>query len=113
WAAEPAHGDEEAVLEHRVRTALRRHGVLFRAIAQSERLPWRDALGLLRRLEMREDVRGGRFVEGFGGEQFALPEAVAVLGRSSVRDAVLDIELPAADPLMRLMHLKVDVELAA
>jgi len=41
--------------------------------------PWREVLWALRRLEARGDVRGGRFVSGFSGEQFALPEAVDAL----------------------------------
>ena len=41
--------------------------------------PWRDLLRVYRRLEARGDIRGGRFVAGFSGEQFALPEAVGML----------------------------------
>ena len=57
---------------------LARYGVLFRdLLARESNAPkWRELLGILRRLEARGEVRGGRFVTGFGGEQFALPEAV-------------------------------------
>ncbi len=63
---------------------LRRYGVVFRAILQKESLlpPWRALLAHLRRMEDRGEVRGGRFVDGFSGEQFALPEAVGLLRRS-------------------------------
>jgi len=60
---------------------LRRYGVVFRAVIQREILlpPWRDLLNYLRRMEDRGEVRGGRFVDGFSGEQFALPEALGLL----------------------------------
>ena len=63
------------------RTLLARYGVVFRALLGREDLlpPWRELLWTLRRLEARGEVRGGRFVTGFSGEQFALPEAVARL----------------------------------
>jgi ATP-dependent Lhr-like helicase len=60
---------------------LKRYGVVFRAVLQRETLlpPWRDLLHALRRLEDRGEVLGGRFVDGFSGEQFALPEAAGLL----------------------------------
>ena len=60
---------------------LSRWGVVFRdlVIRDSLRLPWRDVQWALRRLEDRGLVRGGRFVAGFSGEQYALPEAVEQL----------------------------------
>jgi ATP-dependent Lhr-like helicase len=60
---------------------LRRYGVVFRAVIQREALlpPWRELLHYLRRMEDRGEVRGGRFVDGFSGEQFALPEALGLL----------------------------------
>ena len=63
-------------------------------------LPWRDVLWALRRLEARGTIRGGRFVTGFVGEQYALPEAVAALRamRRSPRDGA-EVELSACDPL--------------
>jgi ATP-dependent helicase Lhr and Lhr-like helicase len=70
-----------AAVEKVARTLLARYGVLFRALVARESLlpPWREILWSLRRLEARGEVRGGRFVDGFAGEQFALPEAVAGL----------------------------------
>ena len=60
---------------------LRRYGVVFREVLARESIlpPWRELLGMLRRLEGRGEVRGGRFVTDFLGEQFALPIAVESL----------------------------------
>ena len=62
---------------------LRRYGVVFRGLAlhDSLRFPWRDLQWALRRLEDRGLVRGGRFVAGFPGEQYALPHAVEQLAQ--------------------------------
>ncbi len=83
------------------RALLRRTGVVFRMTALRERQPlsWRDLLRALRTLELRGEVRGGRFVAGFSGEQFALPEAYEQL--RGVRDlpATPPVEVSAADPL--------------
>ncbi|MGH2453679.1 MAG: DEAD/DEAH box helicase [bacterium] len=63
------------------RQLLRRYGVVFRDLLGRENQvpPWRTLLGVYRRLEARGEVRGGRFVGGFIGEQYALPEAVEAL----------------------------------
>jgi ATP-dependent Lhr-like helicase len=63
------------------KSLLRRYGVVFRAAVQRETLlpPWRYLLAYFRRMEDRGEVRGGRFVDGFSGEQFALPEAIGLL----------------------------------
>jgi len=63
------------------RRLLARWGVVFRDVIARESLapPWRELLVMLRRLEARGEIRGGRFVAGFVGEQFALPEAVDAL----------------------------------
>jgi len=68
---------------------LRRWGVVFRKLLEREDSlpPWRDLYYVYRRLEARGEVRGGRFVSGFAGEQFALPEAVATLRRPRRRTA--------------------------
>ncbi len=67
---------------------LGRYGILFRDLAVREPLcpSWRELLFVLRRLEARGEIRGGRFLAGFAGEQFALPEAVDV-ARSMRRQA--------------------------
>ncbi len=81
---------------------LRRYGVVFRAAIQRESMlpPWRILLAYLRRMEDRGEVRGGRFVDGFSGEQFALPEAVGLLRqcREQTEDQSL-LVISAADPL--------------
>ena len=60
---------------------LRRYGVVFRRLLERETLlvPWRDVLRVYRRLEARGEIRGGRFVAGFSGEQYAMPEAIGTL----------------------------------
>ena len=90
-------------VEQIARTLLRRYGVVFLRMLEREAgsLPkWRDLLRVYRQLEARGEIRGGRFVAGFSGEQFALPEAVAKL-RSTRRqddDGAL-VSLSGADPL--------------
>jgi len=63
------------------RQLLRRTGVVFRKTVARERLPvpWRDVVRACRQMEARGDIRGGRFVAGFDGEQYALPDAVTQL----------------------------------
>ena len=83
---------------------LRRWGVVFRdLLAREPLLPsWRSLLNIYRRLEARGEIRGGRFVSGFVGEQFALPEAVETLRsvrRADAADAETRVILSAADPL--------------
>jgi len=85
-----------------VKALLRRYGVVFRAGVQRESgLPqWRYLLQVLRRMEDRGEVLGGRFVDGFSGEQFALPEAVGALRQSRERNPdAPPIVISAADPL--------------
>jgi ATP-dependent Lhr-like helicase len=87
-SGEPAEGaaqDAQARLAAICRSLLRRYGVVFRAVVQREPLlpPWRELLAYLRRMEDRGEVRGGRFVDGFSGEQFALPEAQGLLREST------------------------------
>jgi ATP-dependent Lhr-like helicase len=87
--------------EFAARALLRRTGVLFRALLEKERLPvpWRDLARTCRTLELRGELRGGRFVAGYAGEQFALPEAVTLL-RSMKKRAPAELpELSDADPL--------------
>jgi ATP-dependent Lhr-like helicase len=95
----PPRDDE--IAEFAARALLRRWGVIFRALLVRERLevPWREIARACRLLEMRGDVRGGRFVAGFSGEQFALPEAVPVLRRVRKEEPKGQLELSASDPL--------------
>jgi ATP-dependent Lhr-like helicase len=81
---------------------LRRYGVVFRALLVREpRLPaWRELAAAYRRLEARGEIRGGRFVSGFGGEQFALPDAVGRLRAVRKQEKTGElIALSGADPL--------------
>ena len=92
----------DTLAERRAEQYLRRWGIVFRDLLsrEADAPPWRELLPVLRRREARGDVRGGRFVAGFSGEQFALPQAVE--GLRAVRRAPRDgerVELSAADPL--------------
>jgi ATP-dependent helicase Lhr and Lhr-like helicase len=76
--------------------------VVFRNLMERETaMPrWRELLGMFRRMEARGTVRGGRFVLGFGGEQFALPEALESLRAMRKREDVADpVTYSAADPM--------------
>ena len=91
----------DAALESAARVLLTRYGILFRDLLtrESNAPRWRDLLNILRRLEARGAIRGGRFITGFGGEQYALPEAVASLRAAPHRDCSAIIPVAAADPI--------------
>ena len=91
----------DAAHESAARMLLARYGVLFRDVLEREsNAPkWRDLLNILRRLEARGEIRGGRFISGFGGEQFALPEAVESLRLTRRVDSQHEITVAAADPM--------------
>jgi ATP-dependent Lhr-like helicase len=95
---------------------LRRYGVVFRRLVQRETLlaPWRDILRVYRRLEARGEIRGGRFVGGFSGEQYALPEAIGLL-RTTRRDKSEGelVAISGADPLNLVGILTPDDAVAA
>ena len=98
----PGHAAPDEPLDRIVDVLLRRYGVLFRKVLEREAglPPWRELVRILRRREDRGEVRGGRFVDRFSGEQFALPEAVGELRR--IRRAARSertLTLSAADPL--------------
>ena len=89
--------------EHAARTLLLRYGVVFWRLIEREAgwlPPWRDLLRVYRRLEARGEIRGGRFVAGFSGEQFALSHAVGLLreARREPHDGAW-ISISGADPL--------------
>jgi ATP-dependent Lhr-like helicase len=99
-APTPPPADE--VLEARARQYVRRYGVVFRDLIarEPEAPPWRDLLRVYRRLEMRGELRGGRIVGAFVGEQFAAPEALEAL--RAIRRAAPSgqtVRLSACDPL--------------
>ena len=96
-------GAAQQAVEHVARALLLRYGVVFWRLIEREAAwlpPWRDLLRVYRRLESRGDIRGGRFVAGFSGEQFALPDAVATLRevRRQPASGAL-VSLSGADPL--------------
>ncbi len=86
-------------LERLTEQLLARWGVLFRDVLAKETIapPWRELLTVLRRMEARGEIRGGRFVAGFTGEQFARPEAVDVL-RAMRRAGHMDLDPAAVHP---------------
>ncbi len=95
-------GNRDDAVEGVARQLLARYGVVFhRLLTREEGLPpYRELLRVFRRLEARGEVRGGRFVAGFSGEQYALPEAVQQVraARRSSPDG-LHIVISGADPL--------------
>jgi ATP-dependent Lhr-like helicase len=80
----PRTRGEAASLEFVARQLLERYGVVFRRVLERERIPapWRELRRILHILELRGEVRGGRFVSSYSGEQFALPGAVTPLRRA-------------------------------
>jgi ATP-dependent Lhr-like helicase len=98
-SADPARA---AAVETQAWTLLRRYGVVFRRVLARETLaaPWRELTRVYRRLEARGEIRGGRFVSGMSGEQFALPRAVERLRevRRTAADGRL-LTISTADPL--------------
>jgi ATP-dependent Lhr-like helicase len=108
YALLPAAGEaaqpepREVALERLAHSLLRRWGVVFRRLLERENgdVPWRDLLYVLRRMEARGELRGGRFVANFGGEQFALPDAVSLLRKLRNADAQGElVAISASDPL--------------
>ena len=106
WSLLPRGGEERIEMGERneflARQYLRRYGVVFPRLLLREAYapPWRELLRVYRRLEARGEVRGGRFVAGFSGEQYALPEAIQQIRsirRTEPRGSLLNIN--GADPL--------------
>jgi ATP-dependent Lhr-like helicase len=94
--------DSYLPVEHIARTLLLRYGVIFRKLLDNEEgLPtWRELLYIYRRLEARGELRGGRFVQGFAGEQFALPEALNALREVRKQPKIGELTvINCADPL--------------
>jgi ATP-dependent Lhr-like helicase len=94
--------DRAPAIESTCWMLLRRYGIVFRELLTREsiQLPWREVLIVLRRLEDRGEIRGGRFVSGFLGEQFALPVAADSLRASRSQQPTHElIRIAAADPL--------------
>jgi ATP-dependent Lhr-like helicase len=97
----PRTATDPEALEHVAKTLLRRYGVMTRRLLAREPLApsWRELLPFYRTAEARGEIRGGRFIEPFGGEQFALVEAVEELRRLRRQSDANDwVVLAAADP---------------
>lgn len=116
WLFEPPIlTDKEArreQVEELTRNLLLRYGVIFRKLVHRERTapPWREMLRVLRRMEDRGELRGGRFVSGVWGEQFALPNAIPLLRAQQKQSLQMQatehaegdadmVTISAADPL--------------
>ncbi len=105
WSLLPgpaAEGDRDELAEAVAEQLAARWGVVFRDLMARENLavPWREILWAFRRLEARGTIGGGRFVAGFGGEQFAHPDAVEVLRAvRKQQPAGEPVQISAADPL--------------
>jgi ATP-dependent Lhr-like helicase len=99
-ATAPSHSPD--AIEHVARVLLRRYGVVGWRLLEREAAwlpPWRDLVRVYHRLEARGEIRGGRFIAGIPGEQFAMPEAVAAMRR--VRKQPHDgriVAISATDP---------------
>jgi ATP-dependent Lhr-like helicase len=105
WSAinvEVSETPRDAAIDVQARALLARYGIVFRRLLARETnaATWRSLTAVYRRLEARGEIRGGRFVSGMSGEQFALPEAVERMReiRRSGRDGRL-ISISAVDPL--------------
>jgi ATP-dependent Lhr-like helicase len=108
---------QASATEYVARALLRRYGVVFWRLLAREAPwlpPWRDLLRVYRRLEARGELRGGRFVAGFSGEQYALPDAVGKLRDVRRRPhSGAFVSLSAADPLNLVGVLTPGARLAA
>ena len=94
--------EREEIVEDQAWTLLRRYGIVFRRLLARETnlAHWRELVLVYRRLEARGELRGGRFVSGMSGEQFALPEAVGMLRSIRRQEPTGEIfGVSAADPL--------------
>jgi ATP-dependent Lhr-like helicase len=96
------NSNDQALTEEVAWALLKRYGVVFKRLLEREgmSLPWRVLLRFYHRLEARGEIRGGRFVAGISGEQFALPEAIGMLRairRAGAQESLISVS--AADPL--------------
>ena len=102
FAIEPFDVDTDELAEAVAEQLLARWGVVFHALVAREQLalPWRQVLWALRRLEARGLIHGGRFVSGFGGEQYATPGAADQLSRlRKAERSGVEVTVNACDPL--------------
>jgi ATP-dependent Lhr-like helicase len=103
-ARAPKDGSKDlSAVEHVANVLLQRWGVVFWKLYQREAQwlpPWRELLMVYRRMEARGEIRGGRFVTGFAGEQYATPAAIGALRESRRRGSNAEwMSISAADSL--------------
>lgn len=105
---------EDISIESAAHTLLHRYGVVFRdlLVLESNIPRWSLLLRMFRRLEDRGQIRGGRFVSGFGGERFALPDVLDGLRSSATNSQRGDVIVAGADP-MNLIGILIPGERAA
>jgi len=101
FRAEPLERNRDELNEMVARQLLQRTGVVFRRTLEREKMPvtWSALTRIYRRMELRGELRGGRFVAGFSGEQFALPQAVEMLRRLRREGPRTPVSVVSADPL--------------
>jgi ATP-dependent Lhr-like helicase len=111
-APETAEALGNPAADHIARVLLRRYGVVFRKLLERETglPPWRELFYVYRRMEARGEIRGGRFVSGFAGEQFALAGAAAQL-REVTLNAAMDLVSISAVDLANLVGIATSGEL--
>jgi ATP-dependent Lhr-like helicase len=100
-APENAGALADPAVEHIARALLARYGVVFRKLLEREDQlpPWRELFYVYRRMEARGEIRGGRFVSGFSGEQFATADAMGLLRKVAMAEGEELVSISAADPL--------------
>jgi ATP-dependent Lhr-like helicase len=116
WALLAGEAGSQDRAEQIARILLKRYGVVFRSLLARETglPPWRELAAVYRRLEARGEIRGGRFVSGFGGEQFALPDAVGRLRAVRKLEEAGELTvLSGADPLNLVGVLTPEARVAA
>jgi ATP-dependent helicase Lhr and Lhr-like helicase len=109
------HGAGEREVEFVARQLLARYGVVFRRLLERERLPvpWRDLVRVYRLWELRGEVRGGRFVQRFSGEQYALPEAIELMRRVRRRGRAVEEAMASAGSEAHLRGIETASSMAA
>ncbi len=107
WSLLESFDPVEDPVQARAMQLLYRYGVVFPELLARERMAprWRDLVRVYRRLEARGEIRGGRFVAGFVGEQFALPDVVATLRETHRAPATGALEVVSACDTLNLVGI--------
>ena len=115
-ATDNSADDSDHNVESTTKQLLSRYGIIFPELLVRESIapPWRHMVRILRRMEAKGEIRGGRFINGFIGEQFATPEAIEMLRSNSQNEGSTDlITLSACDPLNLIGILTPDDKIPA